>query len=169
VSQETIVNKVAESGLVTIDLGDLIPEQPFVIFDLKPFLFRELVLREKEFRDTLKTHDWSVYDGQVVGITCSNDAILPQWAWMLVSSYLQPVAKRVVFGDARVVEQLLAEESLSKVNFEQYRDQRVVVKGCGDRDTPSNAFMQVVMKLQPVAKSIFYGEPCSTVPIWKRK
>lgn len=167
--QETLVNRVAESGLVTLDLGELIPQTPFVIFDIKPFLFREMVLREKDFREALKQHDWSVYAGKIVGITCSGDALLPHWSWMLVASCLQPVAARVIFGDAAEVERVLAEEAVNRADFEQYRDQRIVVKGCGDRETPPAVFAQIVMKLQPLARSIMYGEPCSTVPVWKRK
>jgi hypothetical protein len=169
VAEETIVNKVAESGLITVDLGELIPEVDILVFDLKPFLFKEIMLREKEFRAALQEQDWSVYGGKVVTITCSSDALLPPWSWMLVASKLQPHAARVLFGDRATAERLLADEALDRMDLEQYRDQRIVVKGCGDRDTPSAAFTQVVMKLQPVARSIFYGEPCSTVPIWKRK
>jgi hypothetical protein len=169
VPEETIINKVAESGLVTLDLGELIPEVEVVAFDIKPLLFREMLLREKDFRAALKLVDWTAYAGKVVGITCSSDALLPQWSWMLVASYLQPVAARVILGDKHQVERVLAEEALSKIDAEQYRDQRVVVKGCGDRETPTVAFTLLVLKLQPVVRSIFFGEPCSTVPIWKRR
>ena len=166
-AEEIIVNKVAQSGLITLQLEDFIPNVDIAILDLKDFLFRELMLKEKEFRTSLKEHNWSTYEGKSVGIMCSTEALMPQWAWMLAASYLQPVAKLVVFGDTGEVLRTVVREAISKLRTEDYRDERVVVKGCGDEPVHASAYLEIVLKLQPVVKSIMYGEPCSTVPIWK--
>ncbi|UEG52952.1 DUF2480 family protein [Mucilaginibacter daejeonensis] len=167
--QENIVNKVAQSGLVTLDPASFYPQGERVIYDIKDNLFMELILREKDFRDFVKEHDWSRYTGKYVGITCTADAIVPAWAYMLLANRMAPYAKEVVFGDAAVLETVLFEKAMAKADLEQYRDQRVVLKGCGDVEVPTSAYVELTKRLTPVAKSLMFGEPCSTVPIYKRK
>ncbi|GGH81862.1 hypothetical protein HNQ91_005658 [Filimonas zeae] len=167
--QETIVNKVAESGLITLDLEMFYPKGEIVTFDLKDFLFMGLILKEKDFRAALLAQDWEVYRDKYVAVTCSADAIIPMWAYMLVSSYLQPVAKDLVVGDEKTLLNTLFVKTLAHFNGEEYLDKRVVVKGCGDTPIPETAFLEITNKLRPFAKSIMYGEPCSTVPVYKKK
>jgi hypothetical protein len=167
---DPIINKVAESGLITLDLAQYYPaEQGIAVFDLKPFLFMELILKEKDFREALKNHDWEQYRGKHVGITCSADAIIPVWAYMLVAVYLQPVALSVRMGDADSLRNEVLLEGLQHIDTAEYTDKRVVVKGCGELPISNAAYMQITALLRPVAKSIMYGEPCSTVPIYKKK
>lgn len=165
---EDIVNKVANSGLVTIDPGELYPPGERVLLDIKDQLFQGLILREKDFREFIKTHDWQQYKDKYVALTCSADAIIPDWAWMLLASALEPFAKKIVFGSTEVLETVLFEEVLSKFDIEPYRDARVVIKGCGDKPVPKTAYIELTRKLRPVVKSIMYGEPCSTVPVYKQ-
>lgn len=167
--QETIVNKVAQSGLATVDLAHFAPQGERVVYDIKDNLFHGLILKEKDFRDFVKVHDWQQYLGKYVAITCTADAIVPTWAYMLLANRLEPYAKEIVFGDPATLETVLFERALEKVNMEAYRDQRVVLKGCGDIDIPESAFVKFTAMLSKVAKSIMYGEPCSTVPVFKRK
>ena len=166
---ELFNNKVAESGLLTIDLASLLPSNEIILFDIKPYLFKELILKEKEFRASLLNIDWSIYQGKIVGIVCSTDAIIPMWANMLIVSSLHPYAKAVYFGDENKVREQLLQESISKINTEQYIDQRVVVKGCGETPIGESAYIAITQKLRPIVKSIMYGEPCSTVPVYKKK
>jgi hypothetical protein len=162
-------NKVAESGIITIDLAAFLNNKEIVLFDIKPFLFMELILKEKDFRAALLTTDWSVYQNKVVGIYCTADAIIPMWANMLIVSALQPVAKAVYFGDeSKVREQLLLDE-INKLTIQDYEEQRVVIKGCGETPIRESAYVAITQKLRPVVKSIMYGEPCSTVPVYKKK
>ena len=165
---EEIVNKVANSGLITIDLGEMYPEGERVLFDIKGQLFQGLILREKDFRAFIASHDWSQYTDKYVALTCTADAIIPDWSWMLLSSALQPFAKKIVFGDLEKLETVLFTEVLSSFNTEHYHDARVVIKGCGDKPVPKTAYIELTRLLQPVVKSIMYGEPCSTVPVYKR-
>lgn len=166
---EAIINKVAESVLTTIDLEEYYPKQPITIFDLQPFLFMGLILKEKDFREALKNHDWAQYERKVVTVTCSADAIIPMWAYMLVATYLQPVALNVLYGTAEqaVQEQFL--QSIRSINVQELADKRIVVKGCGDQPIGEAAYLEITKLLRPVVKSIMYGEPCSTVPIYKKK
>lgn len=166
---ETFVNKVAESGLVSFDLEEYYPKGEIKTFDLKEYLFMGLILKEKDFRAALQSTDWSVYQDAYVAITCTADAIIPMWAYMLVASYLQPFAKEVVFGDEKKLVSTLLLKNLAAVKGEDYTDQRVVVKGCGEVDIPETAYVEITNKLRPFVKSIMYGEPCSTVPIYKKK
>ena len=168
-TQETIINKVAQSGLITVDLASFAPKGERVIYDIKDNLFQGLILREKDFREFVKSHDWQQYEGKYVGITCSADAIVPTWAYMLLANRLEPYAAEITFGDAETLESMLYARALDKLDMEKYRDQRVVVKGCGDIPVPESAFVTFTTKLSKVAKSIMYGEPCSTVPVFKRK
>jgi hypothetical protein len=138
-----------------------------VIFDIKSRLFMEQILKEKEFRAFVKDHDWSQYSGKIVGITCSTEAIVPTWAYMLLALALEPHAKKVYFANAGQLEELLFAERLSSLDASQFRDARVVVKGCGDVNIPVNAFVMLSALLRPHVKSLMYGEPCSTVPLFK--
>jgi hypothetical protein len=169
IMSEEIVNKVAQSQLVTLDLESYYPVEEIVVFDLKPHLFMELILKEKEFRAALQNNDWSAYQNKVVAVTCTADAIIPMWAYMLVASYLQPVAKDVIFGDEQTARQQLFVRNIDAIDTEPFVEKRIVVKGCGDIPIGEYAYLAITKKLMPVAKSLMYGEPCSTVPIFKRK
>lgn len=166
---EEIINKVAGSGLQTINLEDYYVAGERVVFDIRPYLFQELILKEKDFRDFVKNNDWSAYSSKLVAITCTADAIVPTWAYMLIAIALEPYAKTVFFGDLTSLEDSLFVEQISKLNPADYKDQKIVIKGCGDIPVPVNAFVQVARLLRPFAKSIMYGEPCSTVPLYKSK
>jgi hypothetical protein len=167
--EDIIVNKVAQSGLLTLDLETFYPADDIATFDVKDYLFMELILKEKEYRETLKNMDWSIYENKIVAITCSADAIIPLWAYMLAVTYLQPFAKDILFGTSEEVLQSLYLKNLGQIDAKEYEDKRVVIKGCGDKKIPEAAFVEITKKLRPFAKSIMYGEPCSTVPIFKRK
>lgn len=166
---DTIVNKVALSPLLSVDLEDYYPKDEIVVFDLKQHLFMELILKEKEFRAGLLNHDWSQYKDKVVAVTCSADAIIPVWAYMLVASYLQPLAKEIVFGNESEALKQQFLRNIASINENDFKDKRVVVKGCGDLQIGEFAYMEITKKLRPVVKSIMYGEPCSTVPIYKAR
>jgi hypothetical protein len=166
---ELFNNKVAESGIVTIDLASLLPSNDIIVFDIKPYLYMELILKEKEFRAALLTTDWTIYQDKVVGIICSADAIIPMWANMLIVSALNPFAKAVYFGNENKVREQQLLESIGSLNINEYNDQRVVIKGCGDTPIGESAYIAITQKLRPVVKSIMYGEPCSTVPVYKKK
>lgn len=167
--EEAFVNKVSESGILTLDLEDYYPRDEIVVFDMKDHLFMGLILKEKEFRETLKNLDIEPYREKYVALTCSADAIIPMWAYMLVASYLEPVAKELIFGDKSLAHNSLFLKNLQNINAEDYRDKRVVIKGCGELPVSESAYVAITAKLRPVAQSIMYGEPCSTVPIYKRK
>ena len=166
---EEMVNKVAESGLISFDLEEYYPKGEIKTFDLKEYLFMGLILKEKDFRAALQTTDWTVYQDANVAITCSADAIIPMWAYMLIASYLQPYAKEIVFGDEKKLVSTLLFKNLASLKGEDYTDKRVVVKGCGEVDIPESAYVEITNKLRPFVKSIMYGEPCSTVSIYKKK
>ena len=166
---EEIINKVAASALEDLNLEDYYPKEQIVVFDLKPFLFMELILKEKDFRAALQNTDWTVYQGKIVAVTCTADAIIPMWAYMLVASYLQPVAADVFFGDADAAMKALFLKNISSIDVNQFVDKRVVVKGCGDLPVGEYAYLEITKLLRPVVKSIMYGEACSTVPIYKKK
>jgi hypothetical protein len=165
---ETIVNKVADSGLLEIDLAKFYPRGETAVFDLKPFLFMELILKEKDFREALKKLDFSTYQNKLVAVTCTADAIIPVWAYMLVASYLQPVASEMVLGDEQFLHQTIFLRNINQINVQDFTDKRVVVKGCGDLAIGPFAYLEFTKLLRPVVKSIMYGEPCSTVPVYKK-
>jgi hypothetical protein len=167
--ENEIINKVAESGLVTIDLEELYIPGERILFDLKGWLFEELILKEKDFREQLKNHDWSQYQNKLVALTCTADAIVPTWAFMLIATKLEPFARKIVFGDLKKLEEELFHEQIQKLNIANYHDQRIVIKGCSKVEVPASAYVEITALLRPVAKSIMYGEPCSTVPIYKSK
>ncbi|MEP6616462.1 MAG: DUF2480 family protein [Ginsengibacter sp.] len=166
--EDLIINKVAESGLVTIDLESFYPREETRVFDLKHHLFMGLILKEKEFREQLKNQDWEQYRNKNVCITCSQDAVIPIWAYMLVATYLEPVASEVLFGDEDFMHRTMFIKNLSKINPDEFADKRVVIKGCGDKSISETAYVEITRLLRPVVKSIMYGEPCSTVPIYKK-
>ena len=166
---EEIVNRVSASVLEDLNLEDYYPKEEIVVFDLKPYLFMELILKEKDFREALQNTDWTLYQGKVVAVTCSADAIIPMWAYMLVASYLQPIASEIVFGDADAALKELFLKKIAAIDVSRFADKRVVVKGCGNLPVGEYAFLEITKVLRPVAKSIMYGEACSTVPIFKKK
>ncbi|MDW8210001.1 MAG: DUF2480 family protein [Cytophagales bacterium] len=154
---------------MTLDLETLYHPGERVLYDIKQHLYQELVLREKEFRDFLKTHDWQQYSGKNVAITCTADAIVPSWAYMLLAAYLAPYANMVVFGTLEDLEDALFRDALAKISLEDYRNAKVVIKGCSKYPVPVSAYVEITRRLQPVVASLMYGEPCSNVPIYKRK
>ncbi len=163
-----IQNKVAESGLITLDLENYLPA-PVAVFDLKDHLFMGLILKEKEYREALKKADWEQYRDKYVAVTCSADAIIPVWAYMLAVSYLQPVAKDVFLSTEDEAKKALMLQNISSIDKNAFADKRVVIKGCGDTPIGDYAYAEVTKILTPVVKSLMYGEPCSTVPIYKKK
>ena len=167
--QENIINKVAESGLMTIDLANHAPTAAIRIYDIKENLFHGLILKEKDFRAFIKEHDWSQYSQQHVGIICSADAIVPTWAYMLLTTKISDYALSIHFGNEETVRNMLFEQNLNNIDYSLFQDQRVVVKGCGEIEIPESAFVTFTANLYKVAKSVMYGEPCSTVPVFKRK
>ena len=166
---DEIVNRVANSSLITFNLEDLYPEGERVLYDIKDNLWQEIALKEKDFREFIKENDWSVYQDKFVAIHCSVDAIVPTWAYMLLTTKLAPFAKKVVFGNLQELENTLFEEVLSTIKPEDYVDARVVIKGCSGKEVPASAYVRLTELLQPVAKVLMYGEPCSTVPVYKKR
>jgi hypothetical protein len=166
---DIILNKVAESGLVTLDLKMFYPQEEVKIFDLKDYLFRGLIIKEKEFREALKTTNWQQYAEANVAVSCSTDAIIPVWAYMLVTTYLRPVAKNIILGDEKKLVETILLQNILNININEYKDKRIVIKGCGDLPIPESAYLQITSVLLPHVKSIMYGEPCSTVPVYKKK
>jgi hypothetical protein len=166
--EETIINRVAKSGLISLDLEDFYDTGERVLYDLKDNLFMGLILKEKDFREFLKTHDWTQYAGKNVAITCTEDAVVPTWAYMLLAIQLEPYANLIVFGNLQDLEQKLYDEALAKINFEEYTGAKVVVKGCSKVAVPTTAYVEVTRRLRPYAQSIMFGEPCSTVPLYKK-
>lgn len=166
---DVFVNKIAESGLITLNLEDFYPKEGILVFDLKDFLFMGLILKEKDYRTALQNHNWEKYRNKNVTIFCSADAIIPMWANMLAASYLQSVTPDVFFGNEQSAKENILLKKIASINSDDYKDQRIIVKGCGDIDMPVSAYVEITNKLRPVVKSLMFGEPCSTVPIYKRK
>lgn len=166
---EEIVNKVAKSPLITLDMQDLIGEEQIEIIDLKGLLFQGMILREKDLRDFVKAHDWTQYEGKLVGITCSEEALIPNWAYMLLTSNLSPYAKDIFYGSREELEDKLIRERVKTLEPEEYEGKKVVVKGCSDKALTGETYLEITKKLAPVVDSLMYGEPCSTVPIYKKK
>lgn len=163
-----IVNRVAQSAIVSLNLEESYPREERLEFDLKPFLFQELILKEKEFRASLKELDWSAYSDKWVAINCSADAIVPTWAYMLVATYLEGVAKGFVVGSLSELENFITEKYLETLDLEMFDDRPVVVKGCSDLPIPLYAYGRLISLLKARAKSVMFGEPCSTVPLYKK-
>jgi len=167
--ENDLVNRVSESALVTINLEDYYPKEEVAVFDLKDYLFMGLILKEKDFREALKNLDVSPYENKAAAVTCSADAVIPMWAYMLVASVLQPVAKEVLFGNEEEIKKQLLMNNIAALPVSEFEGKRIVIKGCGDLPIGEAAYLQATKLLRPVAKSIMYGEPCSTVPIFKKK
>ena len=166
---DTIVNRVAASALITFDLEKLYQIGSRQSIDLSQWLDQGLMLKEKEFRAQLKAHDWSIYRDKFIALQCSTEAILPAWASLLVMTYLQPFARKVVLGDLKDLEVQLFAEQIQLLELSPYKDQPVIIKGCSENTVPQDAYVQLIAKLQPVVKSLFYGEACSSVPLYKKK
>jgi hypothetical protein len=167
-TDKPLVNKVAKSGLITINLEEYYPKNQIVTFDLKDYLYMELILKEKEFRTALKEHDWTQYQDKVLCVFCSTDAIIPTWAYMLVTTHAVPFAADIVQTTADNYLTLAYQKALSAIEGEEYTDKRIVIKGCSNKPVPIAAYVELTKKLRPFAKSIMFGEPCSTVPIYKK-
>ncbi|MDF1698253.1 MAG: DUF2480 family protein [Saprospiraceae bacterium] len=163
-----LVNRVAKSGIITINLESYYPSENIVSFDLKDYLFMEMILKEKDFRTALKELDWSAYQGAIVLIHCSTDAIIPVWAYMLVTTYLESFATTVYVGDKASFLTHHYQNVIKDMDVSSYSDKRIVIKGCSDQPVPPGAYQALTRKLKPHVVSIMYGEPCSTVPIYKR-
>jgi hypothetical protein len=166
---EEILNKVAMSPLETLDLEEYYPKEEIVGLDIKAFLFMELIIKEKEFRATLQSTDWTKYQDKIVAVHCSVDAVIPVWAYMLLVSYLEPVARDIIMGDEKLALRQSLLKRIEAIDINEFRDKKVVIKGCGNLPIGEFAYMEITKRLRPVSKSIMYGEPCSTVPIYKRK
>jgi hypothetical protein len=167
--EEEIINRVANSKLVTFDLEEIYPEGERVLFDIKDWLFQELILKEKDFRVFVKNHDWSQYKNKFVAITCSVDAIIPSWAFMLVAAELTPFANKVVVGNLELLETVIYQELISFLDLKDFANKPIILKGCADKPIPNTAYAMLIQKLQPIAKSLLFGEACSTVPLYKSK
>ncbi|MCG2460906.1 DUF2480 family protein [Flavobacteriaceae bacterium F89] len=165
---EDIVNRVAQSKLVTFNLEDYYPAGRRVLLDIKDWLHQGIVLREKEYRNFVAEHDWELYQDAFVGLTCSTDAIIPGWAYMLIMTKLQPYALRVVIGDLEQLETSIFQSVITDIDVSEYKGKPVIIKGCTKRPVPANAYIWITAKLQTVAKSVMYGEACSSVPLFKK-
>ena len=165
---ETFVNKVSDSGIVTLNLEDYYPKEDIIVFDMKDYLFMGLILKEKDFRESLKGLDLTEFENKIVALTCSADAVIPMWAYMLAASALQPLAKEIVFGNKEEAVKTILKKNIAAIEEDNFEDKKVVIKGCGELPVTESAFVEITKKLRPVAKSIMYGEPCSTVPVYKK-
>ncbi|TDU43344.1 uncharacterized protein DUF2480 [Gelidibacter sediminis] len=167
--ENEIINRVANSKLVVVDLEDYYPKGQRTILDIKDWLFQELVLREKDFRAYVKQHDWTQYQDHYVALTCTSDAIVPAWAYMLLTMHLQPHAKTIVIGTLEQLETSIYQDIIKDLDTSAFVDQPLIIKGCANKPVPANAYIMLSKKLQPIARSIMYGEACSSVPLYKRK
>lgn len=164
-----IVNKVANSKLITIDLEDYYPSGNRILFDIKDWLFNDLILKETDFREYVKNHDWSQYQDAFIALTCSVDAIIPSWAYLLITANLAPYSDTVIVGDLNILETIIFQEVINNLAPEQFIGKPVIIKGCSNKPIPETAYVQLISKLTPIAKSIMFGEACSTVPLFKSK
>ena len=167
--QEEIINRVTNSVLKTFDLEEIYPDGERVLFDIKDWLFQELILKEKDFRVSVKNHDWAQYRKSFVAVTCSVDAIIPSWAFMLVAAELTPFANKVVIGNLELLETVIYQELIGFLDLKDFANKPVIIKGCADKPIPDSAYAFLIAKLQPTVKSIMFGEACSTVPLYKAK
>ena len=168
-SGEAIINRVANSSLITIDLEDFYPSGNRVVFDIKDWLYEGLILREKDFREQVKNHDWSQYQGNYVSLTCSSDAIIPSWAYLLLSTQLAPFATKVVVGNLELLETVIYQDIINHLDISEYDNKPIIIKGCANKPIPPSAYTLLIEKIQPIAKTIMFGEACSTVPLYKKK
>ena len=166
---DSIVNRVSKSALITFDLEKLYQIGTRKSIDLSQWLYQGLLLKEKEFRAQLKAHDWRAYQDHFIALHCSTEAILPAWASLLVTTHLQPYVRKVVLGTLKDLEVQLFTEEIQLLDLSQYKDQPLIIKGCSEKKVPQDAYVQLIAKLQPVVKSLFYGEACSSVPLFKKK
>lgn len=166
---EEIINRVANSKLITFDLEEIYPDGKRVLFDIKDWLFQELILKEKDFRESVKNYDWSQYKNTFVAVNCSVEAIIPSWAFMLVTSELIPYANKVVVGNLELLETVIYQELIGFLDLKDFANKSVIIKGCAEKPIPASAFAFLIEKLQPISKSIMFGEACSTVPLFKAK
>jgi len=166
---DEIINRVANSKLVVIDLEDYYPTGERVVFDIKDWLYEDLVLREKEFRAQVIAYDWAQYQDAYIALTCSTDAIVPAWAYMLITMHLEPFAKKTLIGDLEQLEASLYQSIIENLDIESYRGKPLIIKGCSNKPVPTNAYLLLSQKLKPIAQSIMYGEACSAVPLYKKK
>ncbi|ETN94170.1 DUF2480 family protein [Zhouia amylolytica] len=166
---DEIVNRVAQSKLVTINLEDFYPEGARIQIDVSDWLEQGFLLREKDFRTKAQEHEWEQYANKYVALYCSTDAIIPAWAYMLLTTYLSSYARKVVVGDLEMLESVLYQEQIAALDVSAYQDLPVIIKGCSDKPVPKNAYLFLIQKLQPIVKSMMYGEACSSVPLYKRK
>ena len=164
-----IQNRVAESELITLDLKTFLPQEQPLQFDLSDYLFKGLILKEKDYRAALAQTDWSIFAERIVLIQCSADVIIPVWAYMLAAVYLKPVAREIFFDNAEGWKEKMLLKNINELDADLYKDKRVVIKGCGEEAIPDAAYFEITKRLFPVVKSILYGEPCSTVPVYKKK
>ena len=167
--EDIIVNKVAESGIITIDLEDFYPKEPIIGIDIKDWLFMDMLLKEKPFRASLKNNNWSVYQDRLVAIYCSTDAIIPRWAYMLLATYLAPVAAGIFIGTPDEMAMQLILNQIQVMDPDPYKDKRIILKGCGMKDVNAAVYFAMTNRLLPYVQSIMYGEACSSVPVYKRK
>lgn len=166
---DEIINRVANSVLITINLEDYYPKGQRILFDVKDWLLEGLVLREKDFRTEVAEYDWSQYQDSYVALTCSTDAIIPGWAYMLISLQLEPFAKKIIIGNLELLETSIYQDVLNNLDVSEFADKPLIIKGCSKKPVPQNAYIMLANKLKPVAKSIMYGEACSSVPLYKSK
>jgi hypothetical protein len=167
-TEKEIINRVANSPLVTFDLEEYYQPGERVVVDIKDQLFQEMILKEKDFRNFIRTQDWSQYKNKFVAITCSADAIIPTWAYMLLTSALQPFASTIVFGTIEDLETKIFSDQLRQVEWNKFKDAKVVIKGCSKVNVPAAVYVEATRLLMPWASSIMFGEPCSTVPVYKK-
>lgn len=163
-----IINRVERSPLITIDLADHYVQGERIFLDIKDQLFQGMILREKDFRDFVENHDWAEYQGKLVAVGCTADAIVPVWAYMLLATKLEPVATKVVFGTLEELEHALFMDQLAKFDLTEYEGKKIVIKGCGDIDVPTSIYVELTRMMTPVVDKIMYGEPCSTVPVYRK-
>ncbi len=167
--EKEIINRVAQSKLKVINLEDYYPNGQRFLFDIKDWLYEGLVLREKDFRNCVKEYDWSKHQDQYVALSCTTDAIIPAWAYMLLTVSLKPFAKKVCIGNLEMLETLLYQDIIQDIDAEPFLDKPVIIKGCANKPVPVNAYTMLTERLKPLAKSIMYGEACSSVPLYKKR
>jgi len=167
--QDDIINRVANSKLVTINLEDYYPDGKRVLFDIKDWLYEGFVLREKEFREAVKQFNWSQYHETYVALTCSSDAIIPAWAFILLSVHLEPFSKKTIIGNLELLETSIYQDILNTLDVSEFKNRPIIIKGCSKKPVPQNAYIMLANKLKPVVQSIMYGEACSSVPLFKKK